>query len=247
MVKKQSIRKRMKPVINALRGGKKTWSDLVKLDIPEKTLDRILKDYLKYWDLAKKEGNYWVWYEHSRFFKSKHDYDLAIEHSRKLLPAFQNMLEVALVDRHPLYSYAKEHLGFYPEIYKKLEKLEELFSDRVRYLFQKYGHRVLTPDRFEVMHFEKRKGKGFFGKLFGESVLVKEDIMLAIDLSKAEPNEIKELHELRDLLASAKTFNERFEIYRELAGDVSLLIRKVEIGLEPLEGKCSLCPKIEIA
>jgi len=253
MVKKLPIRERMKPVINALREGKKTWSDLKQLGIPpekaipERTLDRILKDYLEYWGLATKEGDYWVWYEHSRVFKSRHDYELAIEHSRKLLPAFQNMLEVVATDRHPLYFAAKEHLRSYPEIYHKLEKFEEAFNERVRGLLQKYGHKIKTSDRFWVMHWEKRKGKGFFGKIFGEWGLVKDEVPYMIEWGSTKPSEaeMKEINELRDFLDDTEAFNERFEIYHELAGDIYVLMLKVEMG-SPLEGSCSLCPKITI-
>jgi len=43
------------------------------------------------------------------------------------------------------------------------------------------------------------------------------------------------------------TYNiERFEVYQELAGDIRSIIEKVKIGIEPLEGKCSKCPKVRI-
>jgi hypothetical protein len=53
--------------------GKKTWTDLEKLGVPEKTLGRILKDYLEEWGLVRKEGEYWVWYDQTRIFQSKAD------------------------------------------------------------------------------------------------------------------------------------------------------------------------------
>ena len=248
MVKKRPIRERMKPVIDALRQGKKTWSELKALGIPERTLDRILKKYLEFWGLAKKEGVYWVWYERSRVFKSKHDYDLAIKHSRKLVPALQNMLEIALIDRHPLYFLAKEHLRSYPEIYRKLEKFEELSNKRVRELLQKHGDKIRTPDSFMILDPVKVKGKGVFGKLFGETRFVRRNIPYMIAWGKTQPSEaeMREINELRDLLDNTKAFNEMFDIYRELAGDISLLIQRVQIGFEPLEGKCSRCPNIKI-
>ncbi len=120
-----------------------------------------------------------MWYERSRVFKSKHDYDLAIKHSRKLVPALQNMLEIALIDRHPFYFLAKEHLTSYPEIYRKLEKFEELFNKRVRELLHKHGDKIRTPDSFRIWDPVKVKGKGVFGKLFGETRFVRRDIMHA--------------------------------------------------------------------
>jgi hypothetical protein len=68
MVKKLPIRLWIKPVINSLREGSKRWSDLMQIrirlskdtekQISEKTLDRILGDYLEYWELVRKEGDY---------------------------------------------------------------------------------------------------------------------------------------------------------------------------------------------
>jgi len=139
------------------------------------------------------------------------------------------------------------HLKSYPEAYQKLERFEEVFSERVRELFHKYGHRIRTPDRFMMMHFEKKKGKGFLGKIFGETVLVKDDVPYMIDWGPEEPTEeeMKEINELRDFLDNTKVFNERFAVYRELAGDIAMLSLKVEMG-QPLEGSCTICPKVDI-
>jgi len=243
MVKKLPIRQRMKPVIKALREGKKTWSDLKAFDIPDKTLHRILEDYLKEWGLADKEGDHWVWYEYSREL-SPHNYELKIKHSQKLLPAFRNMLEVATIERHPLYPYAMEHLRFYPETYRKLEKFEDAFNERVRELFHKQGHRIKTSSDFWVLEPVKIKGR-----FFSKTKFVKKNIPFVVgDYEKnLTETDLKEMKELKDLLEDPVTLNKRFEIFRELAGDISLLIAKVEVGLEPLEGKCSLCPNITIA
>jgi hypothetical protein len=246
MVKKLPIRERMKVVIETLRKGKKTWTELKKLGVPEKTLDRILKDYLEYWGLAKKEGYYWVWYEYSREI-SPHDYQLAIEHSKKLIPALKNMLNVAVIERHELHSAAKEHLKSYPEIYGKLGKFEKAFNDRVRELLEKHGDKIRTPDKFFILDPVTMKKKGFLGKLgISETKFRRRDVPFMIAW-KGELNEseIRDVKELRDLLENTKAFNERFEIYREFAGDISLLILKIEMG-EPLEGKCFLCPRITI-
>ena len=54
---------------------------------------------------------------------------------------------------------------------------------------------------------------------------------------------MKEINELRDFLDDAKAFNERFAIYRELAGDVAVLSLKVEMG-QTLEGSCSMFPMV---
>lgn len=85
MGKKTPIRENIKKVIEALREGNKTYSELGSLGIPEKTLDRILKDNLEYWGLIKKEGSCWVWHENKQVFQSKADYELALKHSKNVI------------------------------------------------------------------------------------------------------------------------------------------------------------------
>jgi hypothetical protein len=248
MVKKQPIRFRIKTVIEALRkDGKKKWSDLVSLGIPEKTLSRVLNDYLIFWGLVQKEGEYYVWHENLRVFKSFGEYMLAINHSRQLIPALKSILDIKLPEKNPLYLAAKEHLrSGYPEIYAKLEKFESVFTERIRYLLAKHGDKIKVGGRdFMLLIPEVKKRGGFLGKFgFNDVEFKKVDIPFLIEAGKKE--EEKELLELRDFLSDAKAFNERFEVYRDLAGDISLLILKIEMG-EPLEGKCSpLCPKVRI-
>jgi len=245
----------MRKVIDALREGKKTWSQLQKLDVPEKTLHRILKDHLEYWGLARKEDGHWVWYEQSKVFSSRYEYDLAIDHSRKLLPAFKNMLEVGVLVRHPLYSAAKGHLRSYPETYEKLEKFEDVFNERIRELLQKHGHRIRTPDRFMILDPVKVEGKGFFGKVFGETRFKMRDVPYMIDFGYPEIKDInelkktpewKEINELRDFLDKSRAFSEKLAFYGELAGDIAVLCLKIEMG-QPLEGTCTICPKVHIS
>jgi len=83
---------------------------------------------------------------------------------------------------------------------------------------------------------------------FSKTKFIKKNVPFVIGdyTKKLSETDLKEMKELRDLLEDTKTFNERFEVYREFAGDISLLIQKVEIGLDPLEGKCSLCPRITV-
>jgi hypothetical protein len=264
MVDKLPIRLWIKPVISILREGKKTWSDLEKISIklseseekliPQKTLNRILKDYLEFWGLVRKEDSYWVWYENARVFRSSQEYDIAIEHSRKLLPALQNMLEIKAKDRHIFYSAAKEHLRSYPEIFQRLEVFEKEFNERVRELLEKYGKYIMMPDKFMMWDPVKVKGKGFLGKFFSQTEFIKRDIPYMIRLPQNEvkdfeefekTEEYRELDELRDFLDDTKRFNERFKIYGELTGDIAGLCLKIEMG-QPLEGTCSLCPKIKL-
>lgn len=105
----------------------------------------------------------------------------------------------------------------------------------------------MTPDSFMIWRPVKTKGKSVLGKVFGEIKYRKMDVPYLIEWGKTMPSEaeMKEINELRDLLDDTKAFSERFETYRDFAGDISLLVLKVEMG-EPLEGTCSLCPKVKI-
>jgi hypothetical protein len=171
---------------------------------------------------------------------------LAINHSRQLIPALKSISDIKL-EKNPLYLAAKEHLrSGYPEIYAKLEKFESVFTERIRYLLAKHGNKIKVQGKdFMIFIPEVKKREGFLGKLgFNDVELKKVDVPFLIEGEKKE--EEKELLELRDFLSDTKTLNEQFEVYRELAGDISLLILKIEMG-EPLEGKCSsLCPKVRI-
>lgn len=178
MVKRLPIRVRMKKVIDALREGKKTWSQLENLGVPEKTLHRILKDHLEYWELALKEGEYWTWYEHSRVFNSRQELDLFADHSRKLLPALYNMLKAPAedifidirpprpeqmakdVDKQTMEQfiretknkeYTEQHLRRgYPRIFAQLQRLREL-GDKLQEVQQNKANELLQKLQGKVI------------------------------------------------------------------------------------------------
>jgi hypothetical protein len=250
MAKLQSkvpIRERIKVVVEALRQGKKTWSDLKELNIPDKTLQRVLEEYLEYSGLARKEEGFWVWYEYSKIFNSEFEYQRAIEHSKELIPALESILNLKETERNDLYSAAREHLKHYPEIFVKLEKFEELYSQRERQLCKKYESKIKTAENFMILDPVQKKGKGILGRFSSETKFVRRKVPYIIDWGEDRPttDEMKEIDELRTFL-DEKVFTEKFEIYGELAKDIHSLIFKITISKEPLEGKCSLCPKIRI-
>jgi len=248
MVKKLPIRVRMKEVIKSLMDGKKTWTDLKNLKVPEKTLDRILKDYLIYWGLVRKEDEYYVWYDQARVFQSRDDYDLAIRHSRKLISTFRSMLNASEVYEPQLLSAAEEHLKSYPEIYQKHVKFDELFNQKIRKLFSKYRDRIKLPGRdFMILDPITIKKEGFLGRLGAtETKFKKRDVPYMIDWKgNLTEEQIKEIKELQAILDNKASIHKEFQLFRELAGDLSVLVLKTEMGT-PLEGRCSLCPNVKI-
>jgi len=141
----------IKKVITELKKGPKTWTDLLKLSIPRKSLERILQDYLQYWGLSTKnsEGK-WAWFEHIKVFKGKDEYEMLLKHSMRLIPGIKvaiyqaenegDLMQSLLNDflqesrNHELDSdvlgkirtYFIEHLrtGYY-EVSHKMEELEK--------------------------------------------------------------------------------------------------------------------------
>jgi tetratricopeptide (TPR) repeat protein len=213
----------MKPVIDALKEGKKTWSDLRKLDIPEKTLARILREYLEYFRLVRKEGDFWVWYENvGVVFSSKDEYDLALEHSKKLFPQFKQMLQYSAHYKDPtVYLAMREHLKSYPEIYRRLEKFEKAFAG--------LNEKLLQNKEMLAQHQVNAELGGPF--------------RFSIFYDEWNPATSKE-SELKDKLG--KELKSFLDIYRPLAGDISLLETRIDYG-HPLEGTCPLCPpKVKI-
>jgi hypothetical protein len=248
MVKKLPIRVRMKEVIKSLMDGKKTWTDLKNLKVPEKTLDRILKDYLIYWGLVRKEDEYYVWYDQAKVFQSRDDYDLAIKHSRKLIPTLRSMLNASEVYEPQLLSASEEHLKSYPEIYQKHVKFDELFNQKIRKLFSKYRDRIKLPGRdFMILDPITIKKEGFLGRLGAtETKFKKRDVPYMIDWKgNLTEEQIKEIKELQAILDNKASIHKEFQLFRELAGDLSVLVLKTEMGT-PLEGRCSLCPNVKI-
>jgi len=83
----------IKAVIAKLRKGPKTWKDLKTTELPDKSLQRILKDYLHYWGLVTKtKDGKWAWYEHVKTFESAEEYRMLQKHSRDLIPGIRALI-----------------------------------------------------------------------------------------------------------------------------------------------------------
>lgn len=111
--------KKLTVIINTIRKNPSEWKDLHKLGIPEKTLQRYIREYLgeKGVNLVKKKGRFWVWcgYEYPKKH-SPEEHDIAIKHAKDLLPGLQPLLET---DPGPLLSF---RLQPYPQSLKKLKR-----------------------------------------------------------------------------------------------------------------------------
>ena len=218
----------MKLVVEALRKGKQSWSELKKLGsgIPEKSLERVLKDYLEPCGLVRNEGDGWTWFENARVFTSKEEYDLAIHHSKELLPVFSGRLQCSSAYQNltaaysALYSAAVEHLKSYPDTYRKWKEYDETQSKMRSKVLE---NRKVLPNSFDP-----------------DQITPLNAANVCRNWAPTHKSETKLKDEIEK---EAKSFEES---YKKLAGDISFLTLKVEHG-QPLEGTCGLCPKVKIS
>ena len=92
-------KKNVKTVMDALKDGRKTWTELKSLGIPERSLSRILTNYLEYWGLAFKDGQYWAWHVEKMDVESPVMEEFALEHSKLMIKRFNdNMNRYAILE-----------------------------------------------------------------------------------------------------------------------------------------------------
>ncbi|MEJ5327729.1 MAG: hypothetical protein WHU54_05720 [Candidatus Bathyarchaeia archaeon] len=239
MAKKVSISHWIKLVIETLKDGEKSWSDLLKLGIPKKTLERLLKDYLIYWGLVRKEGNYYVWYEYIRTYQNAQEYNIALEHSKRVVPEFLILLCFSSFNTpNNLCHNAKEHLKTgYPKIYEKLLKIEEFIKER-----KKQEQEKSKNDIFEEAERIRMEWLSIGGLLMGKCDFAEQ---ITKNDSSWKYNIENEIRRSCDMFYMKGANKNVIDLFAELARDVLLLASKVENG-EPLKGKCPLCPEIRI-
>jgi len=97
--------KAQKKVIDALRSRPLRFGELVKQGIPEKTVERILRE-LDYYRLVTKGErgrlDYWYWYDQVRTpksFTSKQLYEQYMEHCRTLIPSFKHWISIQFLTK----------------------------------------------------------------------------------------------------------------------------------------------------
>jgi len=277
MVRQLSV-KTLKIVIQALREGKKAWSDLKQLrvdgkEIPDKTLERLLKEYLKDWELVEKVDGYWSWYEYSRIDLTPDEQKIFLEHAQKLKPSFDAILSREQEEDR---KFAEKHLQTgYPVIYEKLLKFERLEAklmklrkSREGQVLKKLESKYIPEEEIFSFGWGKRPRKGWLRKIIpNEAVLVKKNRPPYGFGPFDTLDEIKEIFttfkvqarvsekgtsggyfiwgpiQLEELEKSIKIQNQMYETFQELAGSIGLLMLKVDHGT-PLEGKCLLCPPL---
>ena len=245
MAPRDLIKEKIKQIITSLKEKPETWSDLKKVtSLPDKTLDRYL-DYMEYWGLAQKSDAGWQWFENVRTYETEHDYELAINHSKKLLDTiaglpvsidhpelFRNRRTLPMKTRDALVlsDMAREHLKTgYPQIYAETVALEKL-TDQRREMAESL--KVYDPK------IDKEK-------------LPEYIINFNIKKYAIPKKHWKEVEKLVNTVGPERVafIKETEKNYTENliknTNELRTLIFTVEHG-EPLHGLCQLCPKIKI-
>jgi len=229
----------IKRVIYSLKESPKTFNELKKTGVPERSLARILKEYLPDWGLVyKDENNYYNWYENVRTYENENDYKLALNHSKRLVLSslgnkrydktdpFLMLDTLAFLDKDPLLN--NDDVNFlrhletgYIDAYKFLMEYRKLldemgFRDLEEYglpLFGKFNHDFESPDELIQVAASIRVGYSMMSNYY----------------SDYDQNKIKRLLFLRDLLV----------------GRIYSIVNGVKHNI-PLRGHCSYCPNIKI-
>lgn len=205
------MRESLKKVVHALMKSKKTYSELLELGIPEKTLSRVLKDILEFIGLAKKENGYWTWYTYLTEYNAS-ELPFIVKHSKQLLPGLEALLAYRPQGRYQittsdyvspeeidqLKKYADSHLKTaiaYQPIYANLvkfknlkSKLEKISTEGIDKMLRGLSGKIVTPDPFMLRTRKKEPSQSWLRKLFPEWNVrtFKEDIPYLLGPFKTE-------------------------------------------------------------
>jgi len=203
------------------------YSALRQTGIPEKTLDRILEEF-RVLGIIEKVNGYWRLKSETPY-KTKDEYDIALQHSKKLLIGLEAILAEDRLGWQPLIGrgdllakveeegelakpFAEAHLRTgYPNIYKKLVEYREL-NAKIKKDLVEGGYPLEIVD-FVV------KGKKSLSANF---------------------NDYKQ--KLKELEGVIK---QKLEAYSKLMNEVRSLQVMVRLG-KPLGGFCRACPNFNI-
>jgi hypothetical protein len=244
---RELIKEKIKQLITILKKEPANWSDLKRATgLPDKTLGRYL-DYVEYWGLAKKNDLGWRWFENFRTCETEHDYQLAMNHSRKLLDTLAGFFQVSInkpewykdrgtlpgkmKEKLLLCDMAREHLKTgYPKLYAEIVAFEKLIEQRNE-LAESFGVYKPKIDQDKLIEY------------IGNFTLLKQYI-----IPKEHRKEVEQLVTIigpERLALIERTDKNYTESLIKISNELRRLVLMVEHG-EPLEGNCQFCPKIKI-
>ncbi len=225
----------IKKVIDALRHSPQTYSQLLQLGIPERSLSRILKDYLSYWKIVTQKDGKWFWYDNVKKFSSSDEYNIALAHSKQLLPSISSLL---LEDLDPTMEFP---------IYNKKEKItigktlefKEYVEEHLITGYSDTYNTLIEYRNIKKEYEEELKHYSTTYSIEGLSYFNWESINNNVD--QYESNHVKMTNQEQ----ISKIINRIENLYKIIAGDLLLIVKKIEHGT-PLKGKCEICPNVII-
>jgi len=271
---RRSIYYYLEIVLDKLKDGV-SWSDLDassgRGEVPKATLSRILNLLKRVGIIYKdeKDGKYYYIWRKSIRVLSKERYEIALNHSKKLV---ESKNPEKLVES----KYFLEHLETgYPNIYdmytqwekakEDLEKIKKEFENAIKEEISEAGFKIINDINYCKGKVVSTNIFGLIERLYSYNI---REVELDVDRNNvyckpykalpisSDPSAIQELKDLITRLLNSQKLREIYEKYAKLDEDVRKswsgleielikLINKVEHG-EPLEGECDLCPRILI-
>lgn len=241
--------KRMRTIIKKLMENPLTYQEIVNLfGNVDRNFERSLRNYLlelKELELVSLVDGYYHWYNSITVFASKHDLELAVEHSKSLFKDFFINVETGMGDYEAAVNalakepdddlptapnFLKAHLRSYPSFWHNLQKYRELLE---KYNFEAHvgvfglkSLRALTPTTTAVT----------------ANVVYKGMIFIRDDEERASFQENELLRHIPVGNEMEKDFQELIRLKEELVKNLLLVIEQLRHGI-PLKGYCDCCPK----
>lgn len=269
-------RVKIKAVIDALRKRKRGWSELKqKTSIADKSLARILNDYLKFWGLAEKVRDEkgrekWSWVENIKVYRTIREYDLDLSHSKKLLPALDAILaedpalcrdqsavsELRFRGELQFKEFILQHLETeYPDIYELVLKHRDILKKWYKYLEKtetQYKREIDNWISEQISEgYRATRAREYWRRQWKnrfEGAILRKVRPLIFEISVLGSG--REDPVLKFLPSEVKeraitVQTKRCRIFRDLSTHLNELRLKVNMG-RPMDGQCDSCPRIRI-
>jgi hypothetical protein len=259
--------KRMRQIVAKLKERSISLAEIERLVCRSQT-DRIgrrsVQNYLaelKALELVNynSQAGLYEWAENKRVFHSKHDYDIALKHSRNLVlttrerqgldhtnPCLALDLLTFKSDRDIECQCLAQHLrtGYFQDIYMLMEKYRQLMDETglsetpglpklfsARSLWVEQNHKVGVEDNISQEDFEELMVNNFPMK--GDMLVIDVN---SVVLGSSSPN-IKYVHKVK--------YKEIVDLRDVLVGKIYSVVNDVIQGI-PLQGFCDHCPNRKI-
>ena len=271
---KQLERVKIKRTIDALRRTPLTWTELKsETGLPDKSLARVLVQYLQFWDLVEKvkdsEGREkWTWKENVKIYRTVREYENDLQHSKKIAHGLFSILaeDRALGFRYTenwvheetgkwipseqmiqLQQFVLEHLqSGYPETYELVSEFRRTLkevNDFVETVVQKYKTDIIGHCADDPTR--ARYLIDDWKGSFDKLILSKVNASFSLPLGFLQgENRIDFLP--KGILNKIDTLQKkRCDLFEDLSVRLGRLRLRVDVG-RPFEGFCEICPRVSI-